>query len=101
MIPPTPAEPPDQVPAPIQATLAEPLASASGKAGPDEQLIGEIEEDRRSTTSGTRVNASVESLSDKGEGIEAKGEKGQRETKEKVVLDSHHKNGLQDQSAYL
>jgi len=101
MLPPAAPEPPDRsIPAPIQATLVEPLAAASGRAGIDEELSREIEEDRRSTASATRVNASVESLSDKGE-VVRKLEDEEGERKEKVVLDSHHKNGLEDQSAYL
>ncbi|GAA5995686.1 hypothetical protein JCM5350_006643 [Sporobolomyces pararoseus] len=102
MTSPTKPEPPDEgqgVPAPIRATLAEPQEAASGRTEV-EPLAHEIEEDedRRSSRSLTQVNGSSGGSQEKVALSET--EKG-KETAEEKVLDSHHANGLQDQSAYL
>ncbi|GAA6005289.1 hypothetical protein JCM11491_002647 [Sporobolomyces phaffii] len=93
-----PPEPRSTIAAPIRATLAEPLEAASGRAGV-EALAREIErdDDQRSLGSRTRVEGSdVESL----KGDLGAADEVQDGRKEKA-LDSHHANGLEDQTAYL
>ncbi|GAA6063864.1 hypothetical protein JCM10212_003555 [Sporobolomyces blumeae] len=90
------------IPAPIAATLAEPLEAASGRAGPDRELAHEIEQDRRSTSSETRCDGDNDGASEKSSGGKATGGGAESEgARDGSGLASHHENGLQDQSGYL
>ncbi|GAA5831942.1 hypothetical protein JCM3766R1_000164 [Sporobolomyces carnicolor] len=92
-------DPPDRdrsIPAPVRATLAEPLEAASGRSNVEAfaREIEEQEDDGRSAGSATHVDAS-DRESVKGEETEKKA------APPPEALGSHHSNGLQDQSAYL
>ncbi|GAA5898910.1 MDR family MFS transporter [Sporobolomyces salmoneus] len=93
----------ERIPAPIRATLAEPLEAASGRSTGDPCLSREIEEndrDRRSLGSVTHVDGSDrESEENDGQGKDRA--KDGEVSQESKTLDSHHANGLQDQTAYL
>ncbi|GAA5934197.1 MDR family MFS transporter [Sporobolomyces koalae] len=92
------------IPVPIRATLEEPLEAASGRSGLDTALAAEIEEaDRRSVGSATRIDESDDEIDGKDRGRSERATDGKEPEglEQEKVLNSHHHNGLQDQTAYL
>ncbi|GAA5878423.1 hypothetical protein JCM8547_003596 [Rhodosporidiobolus lusitaniae] len=100
-----PADPPDDsrtVPAPLQETLAAPLAAASAREEPEVAEHVESKEERDETGSDRTVVSDAEGKEggDK-DGRRGEGEEGGENDGEPAQIADWHANGLADQTAYM